>query len=117
MTVNSETKKNRPYLRCEFYGEPYHGVAYGTVGLVYMLIKAVYAVPSMQGVQELMGKHAQFFRDLKDQNKQVDGTSAYFERFRGVKHIFTSQAGKSWDSSKIEGRRVSPLLPQTGPSF
>jgi len=52
--VNSETKKNRPYLRCEFYGEPYHGVAYGTVGLVYMLIKAVYAVPSMQGVQELM---------------------------------------------------------------
>ena len=54
VTVNSETKKNRPYLRCEFYGEPYYGVAYGTVGLVYMLIKAVYAVPSMQGVQELM---------------------------------------------------------------
>ena len=55
VTVNSETtKKNRPHLRCEFYGEPYHGVAYGTVGLVYMLIKAVYAVPTMQGVQELM---------------------------------------------------------------
>ena len=54
VTVNSETKKNRPYLRCEFYGEPYYGVAYGTVGLVYMLIKAVYAVPTMQGVQELM---------------------------------------------------------------
>ena len=50
MTVNSETKKNRPYLRCEFYGEPYYGVAYGTVGLVYMLIKAVYAVPTMAGV-------------------------------------------------------------------
>ena len=63
--VLAKTTGKSGIIKCQFHGVPYLGAAHGTIGVLYMLMKSMEAVPSLkEELSELVEASVAHFTDL-----------------------------------------------------